>query len=84
MSAESNSEKSVSCQMKDGRGHTRPSFFWYDNYKDLQVCFLVTLVIYLILQLFFQINYFFVDKRNFHDKKDKQLHRIDFIFDSGP
>ncbi len=37
----SNSEKSVSYQKKDGRGHARPSFFWYDNDKDLKVCFLV-------------------------------------------
>ncbi len=37
-------EKSVSCQKKDGRGHTHPSFFWYDNDKDLKVCFLVTSV----------------------------------------
>ncbi len=29
-------------QKKDGRGHVRPSFFWYDNDKDLKVCFLVT------------------------------------------
>ncbi len=35
MSAESNSEKSVSYQKKDGRGHAHPSFFWYDNDKDL-------------------------------------------------
>ncbi len=44
MSAESNSEKSVSYQKKDGRGHGRPSFFWYDNDKDLKVCFLMTRV----------------------------------------
>ena len=35
-------EKSVSYQKKDGLGHMRPSFFWYDNDKDLKVCFLVT------------------------------------------
>ncbi len=34
----------MSCQKKDGRGHARPSFFWYDNDKDLKVCFLVTRV----------------------------------------
>ena len=34
ISEESNSEKSVSYQKKDGRGHGRPSFFWYDNDKD--------------------------------------------------
>ncbi len=34
-------EKSVSYQKNDGRGHTRQSFFWYDNDKDLKVCFLV-------------------------------------------
>ncbi len=45
MSAESNSKKSVSYQKKDGRGHARPSFFWYDNDKDLKVCFLVTHVL---------------------------------------
>ncbi len=39
MSSESNSEKSVSYQKKDGR------FFWYDNDKDLKVCFLVMHVI---------------------------------------
>ncbi len=44
MSAESNSEKSASYQKKDGRGPARPSFFWYDNDKDLKVCFLVTRV----------------------------------------
>ncbi len=42
MSAESNSEKSVSHQKKDGRSHARPSLFWYDNDNDLKVCFLVT------------------------------------------
>ena len=42
MSAESNLEKSVSYQKKDGRVHARPSFFGYDNDKDLKVCFLVT------------------------------------------
>ncbi len=42
MSAELNSEKSVSYQKKDGRGHACPSFFWYDNDKDLKVYFLVT------------------------------------------
>ena len=35
---------SVSYQKKDGRGHARPSFFWYDNDKELKVCFLVTRV----------------------------------------
>ena len=30
-------EKSVSYQKKDGRSHSRPSFFWYDNDKDLKV-----------------------------------------------
>ncbi len=39
---DSNSKKSVSYQKKDGRGHARPSFFWYDNDKDLKVCFPVT------------------------------------------
>ncbi len=33
-SKESNSKKSVSY-------HACPSFFWYDNEKDLKVCFLV-------------------------------------------
>ncbi len=33
---------SLSYQKKDGRGHARPSFFWYDNDKDLKACFLVT------------------------------------------
>ena len=46
MSAESNSEKSVSYQKKEGRGNVCPSFFWYDNDKDLKVCFLVTRVKY--------------------------------------
>ena len=36
-----NSKKSVSYQKKNGRGHARPPFFWYDNSKDLKVCFLV-------------------------------------------
>ena len=39
-------EKSVSCQKKDGCGHARPSFFSYDNDKDLKVCFLMTRIIY--------------------------------------
>ncbi len=39
MSAESNYEKSVSYQKEDGPGHARPPFFWYDNDKDLKVCF---------------------------------------------
>ena len=39
-------EKSVSCQKKDGCGHTRPSFFWHDNDKGIKVCFLVMRVIY--------------------------------------
>ncbi len=38
-------EKSVSYQKKDGRDHARPAFFWYDNDKDLKICFLVTRVI---------------------------------------
>ncbi len=45
MSAESNSEKSVSYQKKDGHGHMRISFSWYDNDKDLKVCFLVMCII---------------------------------------
>ncbi len=39
-------KKSVSCQKKDGCGHARLPFFWYDN--DLKVCFLVTRVKYQI------------------------------------
>ncbi len=41
-------EKSVSCEKKDGCGHSLSSFFWYDNdkNKDLKVCFLVTRVRY--------------------------------------
>ncbi len=35
-------KQSVSYQKKDGRGHVRPPFFWYDTDKDLKVCFLVT------------------------------------------
>ena len=31
--------KSMSYQKKDGCGHMRPSLFWYDNDKDLKVCF---------------------------------------------
>ena len=38
-------EKSVSCQKKDRRGHARPSFFCYDNDKDLKVYFVVARVI---------------------------------------
>ncbi len=45
MSAEANSERSLSYQKKDERGHARPSFFWYDNDKDLKVCLLVTRVL---------------------------------------
>ncbi len=44
-SKDSNSKKSVSYQKKDGRGHVCPSLFWYDNDKDLKVCFLETRVI---------------------------------------
>ncbi len=44
-SKDSNSKKSVSYQKKDGRGHVRPSFFWYDNNKDLKVCVLMMCVI---------------------------------------
>ena len=33
ISAESNSEKLVSYQKNDGRGHARRSFFWYNNDK---------------------------------------------------
>ncbi len=36
---------SLSCQKKNGRGHVHPSFFGYDNDKDLKVYFLVTRVI---------------------------------------
>ncbi len=43
-SKDSNSKKSVSYQKKGERGHARPSFFWYDNDKDLKVCFFVTCV----------------------------------------
>ena len=45
-SKDSNSKKSVSYQKKDGCGHVRPSFFWHDNDKDLQVCYLMTHIIY--------------------------------------
>ncbi len=41
-SKDSNPKKSVSYQKKDGRGHVRPFFFWYDYDKDPKVCFLVT------------------------------------------
>ncbi len=51
MSAESNSKKLVSYQKKDGRVHAHPSVFWYDNDKDLKVCFLVMCIIYLVLLL---------------------------------
>ncbi len=46
-SKDSNSKKSVSYQKKDGHGHARPSFFWYDD-KDLKVCFLVTRVTFVL------------------------------------
>ena len=48
MSTESNSEKLVSYQKKDGCGHARPSCFWHDN--DLKVCFLVARVVWHWLQ----------------------------------
>ncbi len=32
--------------MKDRRGHAHPSFFWYDNDKDLKVCFIMAHVNY--------------------------------------
>ncbi len=48
-SKDSNSQKSVSYQKEDGRGHARPSFFWYgDDNLDLKVCFLVTHLINLL------------------------------------
>ncbi len=31
------------------QGWARPSFFWYDNDKDLKVCFLVTCVLYQVV-----------------------------------
>ena len=40
-SKDSNSKKSVAYQKEDAR----TSFFWYDNEKDLKVCFLVTPVV---------------------------------------
>ena len=40
-SKDSNSKNSVLYQKNDGRGHARPFFFWYDNDKELKVCFLV-------------------------------------------
>ncbi len=46
---DSNSKKSVSYQKKDGRGHARPSFFWYGNDKDVKVCFLVTCLICIMI-----------------------------------
>ncbi len=48
MSAESNSEKSVSYQKKDGQGPSPPILLWYDNDKDLKVCFLATHIILLV------------------------------------
>ncbi len=36
---------SLSYQKKDERARPRPSFFWHDNEKNLQVCFLVTRII---------------------------------------
>ncbi len=32
----------MSYQKKDWQGLDRQSFLWYDKYKDLKVCFLVT------------------------------------------
>ena len=37
-----NSKKSVSYQKKGGRGHARPSFFWYDTYSGHKEPFRVT------------------------------------------
>ncbi len=34
---------------KDGRIHVRPSFFWYDNDKDHEACFLVMRVMYMYM-----------------------------------
>ena len=47
-------EKSVSYQKKDGHGHVHPSFFWYDNDKDLLVYFLMT---HIILRYSFVVSY---------------------------
>ena len=38
-------EKSVSYQKKGGRGHARPSFFWYDNDSGHKGPFCMTLPI---------------------------------------
>ncbi len=46
-----NSKKSVSYQKKDGPGHAYPSFFCYDNDKDLKVRFLVTHLISIYLKI---------------------------------
>ncbi len=47
-SKDSNSKKSVSYKKKDGPGHGYPSFFLYDNDKDLKVCFLMTHLNYIL------------------------------------
>ena len=39
-SKDSNSKNLESYQKKDGHSYARSSFFWYDNDKDLNVCFL--------------------------------------------
>ncbi len=36
----------VSYQITEGHGHGRPSFFWYDNDKDLKVSFFAMCVLY--------------------------------------
>ncbi len=40
-SKDSDSKKLVSYKKMDGHSHALPSFFWYDNDKDLKVCILV-------------------------------------------
>ena len=56
-SKDSNSKKSVPYQKKDVRGQARPTFFWYDNDKDLKVCFLMMHVIYASTSICLSLNH---------------------------
>ncbi len=73
MLPESNSEKSVSYQKKDGRGHARPSFFWYDNDKDLKVCFLVMCVVYATIQMLLNSQIHFLLLKTFMGKNKTNI-----------
>ncbi len=54
-SKDSNFKKSVSYQKKDGHVWLRPSFFWYDNDKDLKVCLLMPHLLYVCIYALYHV-----------------------------